>query len=78
MWAKKALSFAMLAQDGEEESILKMDRPPTVSEAEAILRYGVSKKPDFTARTLEQLGATRFRAREPALAQLAQQEGTVR
>jgi hypothetical protein len=31
------------AQDGDEEGILKMDRPPTVSEAEAIRRYvGVS------------------------------------
>jgi hypothetical protein len=54
----QALSFAAVAQDGDEERILKMDRSPTVSEAEAIRRYiGVSKKPDFTERTLEQLRA---------------------
>ena len=69
-WAKKALSFATLAQDGDEEGILKMDRPPTVSEAEAIRRYvGVSKKPDFTERTLEQLREGKFMAREPVLAE---------
>jgi hypothetical protein len=66
-WAKKALSFAMLAQDGDEEGILKMDRPPTVSEAEPIRRYvGVSKKPDFTEG---QLREGKFMAREPVLAE---------
>ena len=43
-YAKKALSFATLTQDGDDEGMLRLDRLPDPEEAELIRRYcGIRK-----------------------------------
>ena len=47
--AKKALAFAKVTQDGEDEGGLILDRHPTPSEAESIRHYcGLAKKREMT------------------------------
>ena len=47
-YAKKALSFAKVMNDGDDEGALFLDRLPSKSEAEMIRRYcGILKKRDM-------------------------------
>jgi hypothetical protein len=55
-YAKRALSFAKLANDGDDEGSFLLDRMPTKSEAETIRRYcGILKKRDLSEESLAQL-----------------------
>ena len=59
--AKQALSFAQLANDGDDEGAFFLDRLPTKAEGEAIRKWcGVPKKKEFT---VEKLGELRERGR---------------
>jgi hypothetical protein len=52
-YAKRALKFADVVQDGDEEGILSMERLPTIDEAKAIRRYlGIPKKAQLSEETL--------------------------
>jgi hypothetical protein len=52
-YAKRALKFADVVQDGAEEGILFMERLPTIEEAKAIRRYlGIPKKAQLSEDTL--------------------------
>jgi hypothetical protein len=52
-YAKKALKFATVTQDGDEEGTLWLDRLPTADEAKAIRRYlGIPKKAELSEDTL--------------------------
>jgi hypothetical protein len=52
-YAKRALKFAEVSQDGDEEGILFMSRLPTAEEARAIRRYlGIPKKAELSEDTL--------------------------
>jgi hypothetical protein len=54
--AKRALAFARVSQDGDDEGILILDRLPTKSEAEAIRHYlGVAKRKDIGPEQLKTL-----------------------
>lgn len=56
-YAKKALDFAKVAQDGDEEGILLLDRLPTESEAEAIRHLRRRHEtPRLSAERIESLG----------------------
>jgi hypothetical protein len=49
-YAKRALSFARVTQDGDEEGSFVMDRAPTAEEAKTIRRYlGIAKRPELSA-----------------------------
>jgi hypothetical protein len=51
-YAKRALKFATVTQDGDEEGILWLDRLPTADEAKAIRRYlGIPKKAELSGET---------------------------
>jgi hypothetical protein len=55
-YAKRALSFAKLANDGDDEGSFFLDRMPTKSEADTIRRYcGILKKRDLSEESLAQL-----------------------
>jgi len=55
-YAKRALSFARLENDGDEEGIVFLGRLPSKSEAEAIRSYcGIRKKADLSEESLAQL-----------------------
>jgi hypothetical protein len=55
-YAKRALSFARVTQDGDEEGMLIMDRLPTAEEAEAIRSYlGINKEREYDDETLARL-----------------------
>jgi hypothetical protein len=55
-YAKRALSFAEVTQDGDEEGMLIMDRLPTAEEAETIRSYlGINKAREYDAETLARL-----------------------
>ena len=59
-YAKKALSFAKLTNDGDDEGVVFLDRLPSKSEAETIRRYcGILKRRDLsdTAPSEAQLAA---------------------
>jgi hypothetical protein len=59
--AKKALAFAVVTQDGDDEGMAFLDRLPTAAEAEAIRRYvGIRKRRDISG---DQLAVLRERAR---------------
>jgi hypothetical protein len=61
-YAKKALRFATLTNDGDEEGAWFLSRLPTAKEAEAIRSYlGVPKKRDLSDETLARLRAHGFR-----------------
>jgi hypothetical protein len=48
-YAKRALVFATVTQDGDGEGILMLGRLPTPDEAEAIRSYlGITKRPDLS------------------------------
>jgi hypothetical protein len=58
--AKKALSFAKVWNDGDEEGSLILDRLPTPSEATLIRRYvGVPKRREVSEATKARLAQTR-------------------
>jgi hypothetical protein len=60
--AKRALAFARLSQDGDDEGILILDRLPAKTEAEAIRHYlGVAKRKEIGP---EQLKTLQERARK--------------
>jgi hypothetical protein len=60
--AKRALAFAKVSQDGDDEGILILDRLPTKTEAEAIRHYlGVAKRKEIGP---EQLKTLQERARK--------------
>lgn len=72
-WAKKALAFARVTQDGDEEGIMTMDRVPTEAEAAAIRRYvGVRKRLDLSVERIEAL-----RERGRVLAKTALRAGSL-
>jgi hypothetical protein len=55
-YAKRALSFAVVTQDGDEEGMLIMDRLPTTEEAEVIRGYlGINKEREYDEATLARL-----------------------
>lgn len=55
-YAKRALSFARLENDGDEEGIVFLGRLPSKSEADAIRSYcGIRKKADLSEESLAQL-----------------------
>jgi hypothetical protein len=57
-YAKKAMSFAKVTQDGDEEGCLFMARLPTESEAEAIRdKVGIPKKRAVSEEELIRLRA---------------------
>src|SRR5271166_3830045 len=69
-YAKKALSFAKLTNDGDDEGALFLDRLPSKPEAEA-LRYhcGIPKKRELSEHELERLRGRGFVAgRTPPIA----------
>ena len=48
-WAKKALRFARVTQDGDDEGMLFLDRLPTPAEAIVIRDYlGIAKRPSLS------------------------------
>ena len=56
--AKKALAFATVLQDGDEEGSLILDRLPTADEAGALCRYlGLAKKRELGEEELARLRA---------------------
>jgi hypothetical protein len=60
--AKRALAFASLSQDGDDEGILILDRLPTKTEAETIRHYlGVAKRKEIGP---EQIKTLQERARK--------------
>jgi hypothetical protein len=64
-YAKRALRFAVVTQDGDEEGILWLDRLPTVEEAKAIRRYlGIPKKAEMSEETRAKRVAALALARE--------------
>ena len=51
-YAKRALKFAEVTQDGDEEGFLRLDRLPTAEEAKVIRRYlGIPKKAELSEET---------------------------
>ena len=55
-YAKKALAFAKLTNDGDDEGAVFLDRLPTRSEAEAIRSYcGIRKPAELSEESLAQL-----------------------
>jgi hypothetical protein len=51
-YAKRALKFAEVTQDGDEEGFLWLDRLPTAEEAKVIRRYlGIPKKAELSEET---------------------------
>jgi hypothetical protein len=57
-YAKRALSFAKVNNDGDEEGMLFLKRLPTPAEAETIRHHlGISKKPELSADQIEALRA---------------------
>jgi hypothetical protein len=55
-YAKRALSFAKLMNDGEDEGAFFLDRLPTRSEAETIRRYcAIRKRMELSEESLAQL-----------------------
>ena len=63
-YAKRALFFASVTQDGDEEGSFVMDRAPTAEEAETIRRYlGIAKRPELSA---EHVALLRARAKRLA------------
>ena len=57
-YAKRALSFARVTQDGGDEGSFVMDRPPTAEEAETIRRYlGITKTREISEEHLAKLRA---------------------
>ena len=62
--AKKALTFAKVTQDGDDEGGLIFDRLPTANEAEIIRHYlGIAKKREFGAEELARLRERALAAR---------------
>ena len=56
-FAKRALSFAKVGQDGDNEGFLILDRLPTEQEAETIRRYcGISKRAQLSPERAAELG----------------------
>jgi hypothetical protein len=54
--AKRALAFARVSQDGDDEGILILDRLPTKTEAEAIRHHlGVAKRKEIGPEQLKTL-----------------------
>lgn len=52
-WAKKALVFAAVTQDGDDEGILLLDRLPTHDESATIRDYtGIRKRQELSAENL--------------------------
>jgi hypothetical protein len=63
--AKKALAFADLTNDGDDEGVLFLDRLPTPEEAEVIRHYlGLAKKAEFSDEVLAQLRERALTARQ--------------
>ena len=57
-YAKRALSFARVTQDGADEGSFIMDRVPTAEEAETIRRYlGITKTRKISEKHLAKLRA---------------------
>jgi len=55
-YAKRALSFAKLVNDGDDEGSLFLDRMPSKAEAEVIRRYcGIRKRTDLSDESVAQL-----------------------
>jgi hypothetical protein len=55
-YAKRALSFAKLMNDGDDEGAFFLDRLPTRSEAETIRRYcAIRKRMELSEESLAQL-----------------------
>lgn len=63
-YAKKALRFAEVTQDGDDEGILWLDRLPTAEEGKVIRRYlGIPKKAELSEDTRAKRVATLVNAR---------------
>jgi hypothetical protein len=63
-YAKRALAFAHLTNDGDEEGMFFLDRLPTKVEANAIRRYlGIPQRRVLSPRQRERLAAYSFPAR---------------
>jgi hypothetical protein len=61
--AKRALAFARVSQDGDDEGILILDRLPTKPEAEAIRHYlGVAKRKELSREHLAALAQRAFKS----------------
>lgn len=57
-YAKRALSFVKVTNDGDEEGMLFLKRRPTPAEAETIRDHlGIPKKPELSADQIEALRA---------------------
>jgi hypothetical protein len=55
-FAKQAMAFAEVTQDGDEEGVLFLDRLPSAGEAEIIrLKLGIAKKREMSEAELERL-----------------------
>jgi hypothetical protein len=66
-YAKRALAFARVTQDGDEEGMLIMDRLPTTEEAEVIRAYlGINKTREISEEHLAKLRAGLQRSDERA------------
>ena len=75
--AKRGLAFAKVAQDGDDEGCLILDRLPTEEEAEPIRHYlGISKKRELSPEERERLMKTghRFQKRPDAERSLSGQK----
>ena len=60
-WAKKALSFCQVTNDGDNEGMLFMDRLPTAAESEIIRdKLGIRKKREISDDERERLRAIGF------------------
>jgi hypothetical protein len=54
-YAKRALAFAQLANDGDDEGAVFLDRMPSKSEAETIRRYcGIRKRAELSEESFAQ------------------------
>ena len=57
-YAKRALAFAVVTVDGDEEGLLFLDRLPTAAEATAIRDYvGIRKRREVSAEAAAHLKA---------------------
>ena len=71
-FAKAALDFAMIQNDGDEEGGYLLDRLPTRPEAAAIRRYcGIEKKRELSDESLIALRAQFAAVRSPGFARAA-------
>jgi hypothetical protein len=68
-YAKKALAFAQLTNDGDDEGAVYLGRMPSKSEADAIRRYcGIRKRAELSEESLAQRRALGKRLAETRMA----------